>query len=759
MKKNIKHISILFLSLMCVMGMSLNSWALTDSELESIVQKTVNLDATKKLSASDEEAFDNLGYSVAISANFVVLGSPYEDDNGENSGAVYIYNRNTLGVNQWGEVTKLLASDGETGDLFGWSVAINGDNVIVGAINADAGAANSGAAYIFNRNQGGMDNWGEVKILVASDRDLNDFFGNSVSISGTTAIVGAYSNDDFGQDTGAAYIFERDEGGASNWGQVKKVLANDAEAANHFGYSVDIDGNLAAIGARWDNDNGARSGSVYIFGRDVGGPMNWGQVKKLLSSDGGASDYFGYSISLSGNIVLVGAWGDDDIAADSGAAYVFEKDEGGPNNWGQTKKIKATDCSLADRFGISVSLDGFNAIIGAYLDDEIVSNSGSAYLYERNEGGIGNWGETQKILAKDGAQSDAGASDFFGWSVAIHNETAAIGSYQNDPDAITNAGAAYVYFKMGALPPVDFFFTYISKPSKNSPHFDQDTVNPLVLEDEIFPGVPQKKPYDITKFIALGNPADFEKQGIINAEVHMGSYVIRRVKRACIEGSPISELQYCSSDYECGGTGLCQHVPKDQAITNVTVSNSSFGEVTVDLLQPDRLLVPSVKTFDFAPPVPNPDSMTVDHYKCYRVRNSKGSPRFEKTWRFISDQFIDAQINPDHFGDAKLYEIIKPSRFCNPVSENGEEIKDAEAYLMCYQVKFVKKYCLPGSPVNEMKPCKIDLHCGGENLCQRQELHERLTDVFINNQFDQPLQITVKREDELCVPSTLTIEP
>ena len=125
------------------------------------------------------------------------------------------------------EVKKLLASDAQTADNFGFSVAVSVDNAVVGAYREDAGGDDAGAVYVLGRDAGGANNWGEVKKLIASDSEDFDHFGQSVAISGDTAIVGA----DFegGGAAGAVYIFQRDQGGADNWGEVKKLLASDAE--------------------------------------------------------------------------------------------------------------------------------------------------------------------------------------------------------------------------------------------------------------------------------------------------------------------------------------------------------------------------------------------------------------------------------------------------------------------------------------------------------------------------------------------------
>ncbi len=268
---------------------------------------------------------------------------------------------------------KKLIPTGGKDDHFGYSVSISGDTVAVGAYGDSHNGANSGAAYIFYRDKGDPDNWGQVKKITTSDGEALDHFGYSVSISGDTLVVGAYKDD----DKGAAYIFERDEGGSDNWGQVKKVTASDGAVDDAFGYSVSIDGDTVVVGAYEDDDKG----SIYIFYRDEDTPDNWGQVKKITASDGASYDSFGYSISISGDTTVVGAAGDDDNGASSGSAYIFYRNQGGTNNWGEVQKITASDGAESDNFGCSVSIDNETLVVGANGDDASGTDSGSAYVY------------------------------------------------------------------------------------------------------------------------------------------------------------------------------------------------------------------------------------------------------------------------------------------------------------------------------------------------------------------------------------------
>ena len=338
------------------------------------------------------------------------------------------------------EVKKLTASDAQADHNFGFSVAVSGDTAVVGAAGDDAGGSDAGAAYVFGQGEGGAANWGQVKKLTASDAQDFDRLGASAALSGDTAVVGAITEDaPVAADAGAAYVFQRDQGGVDNWGQVKKLIASDAQASDQFGFSAAASGDVTIVGANGEDAGGGNAGAVYIFQRDQGSADNWGEVKKLTASDAQTNDFFGWSVSISNDTVVVGANGEDAGGSDAGAAYVFEQDEGGANNWGQVKKLTASDAQCCDRFGISVAISGETAVVGANVEDAGGStNAGAAYVFRRDEGGAGNWGETKKLTA-----SDAQAFDRFGNSV-VSGEIAVVGASREDEKA-SDAGAAYVF--------------------------------------------------------------------------------------------------------------------------------------------------------------------------------------------------------------------------------------------------------------------------------------------------------------------------
>ena len=355
---------------------------------------------------------------------------------GESSGSAYVFSRDQGGANNWGQVAKLCASDAAAWDQFGSRTAISGDTIVVGADNDNDAGERSGSAYVFSRDAGGANNWGQVAKLCASDAVAGDWFGWFVAISGDTIVVGAYGDDDAGEGSGSAYVFSRDQGGPNNWGQVAKLCASDAAAGDRFGVSVAISGDTLVIGAGLDDDAGNNSGSAYVFSRNEGGPNNWGQVTKLCASDAAAGDLFGSSVAVSGNTVAVGAHVDDDAGESSGSVYVFQYNG---TSWIEQAKLSAGDAAAGDMFGVGIAVSGDTiAVVAPLTDDPVVGpDVGSAYVFRRNGT---SWIEHAKL-----APSDAAANSQFGpIGIDISGNTVVVGrAYDNV--AGDWSGSAYVF--------------------------------------------------------------------------------------------------------------------------------------------------------------------------------------------------------------------------------------------------------------------------------------------------------------------------
>jgi hypothetical protein len=183
--------------------------------------------------------------------------------------------------------TKLTASDAAAGDGFGLSVSVRGDTAAIGTLGD---STYSGSVYVFTRDSVGS--WIEQVVLTASDAQANDRFGDSVSIDGDTLVVGAWGDDDNGDQSGAAYVFTRDA--ENGWSELEKLIASDAAAGDFFGCSVSVDGSTAMIGACHDNDGGSDSGSTYVFTRGAGD--KWAEHSQLTASDVSLGGLFGASV-------------------------------------------------------------------------------------------------------------------------------------------------------------------------------------------------------------------------------------------------------------------------------------------------------------------------------------------------------------------------------------------------------------------------------------------------------------------------------
>ena len=384
----------------------------------------------QKLTASDGAANDFFGFSVSISGETVVVGASGDTigaNSSQGSASVFTCPATTR---TWTQQAMHIATDGAAGDLFGSSVAISGETVVVGAYQDSIGANDDqGSVYVFVRSG---TTWSQQQKLTASDGETGDKFGSSVAISGETVVVGS-PNNSIGANPaqGSVYVFVRS---GTTWSQQQKLTASDGAANDEFGSSVAISGETVAVGARSD-DIGANSnqGSASVFVRSG---TTWSQQQQLTASDGAADDRFGFSVAISGETVVVGARFDD-IGANSnqGSASVFVRNG---TTWSQQQQLMAADGAANDQFGISVAISGERVVIGTLLDDIGASNDqGSASVFVRTGT---TWSEQQKLTASDGA-----ASDFFGYSVAISGETVVGGAPNDVVGANTDQGSASVF--------------------------------------------------------------------------------------------------------------------------------------------------------------------------------------------------------------------------------------------------------------------------------------------------------------------------
>ncbi|WP_428310873.1 GEVED domain-containing protein [Hydrocarboniphaga sp.] len=344
------------------------------------------------------------GQSVAIESGTILVGAPYA----LGYGAAYVF---TGSGSNWTLQQRLMDTDAATaGDMFGWSVALSGDTALIGAYLDHQGLAIKGSAFVFVRSGS---SWTQQARLSHDDppgpAGLNHQFGNSVALSGDTAVIGSATNN--------AFVFVRS---GSSWAEQAVLPSANQSILNGFALSVAITGDTLMIGAR-SEDIGSivDQGTVYVYTRSG---TSWTQQAQLLASDGGQKDYFGSAIAMSGDTAVLGANGDGKTA---GSAYVFRLLD---SAWVEEDKLKADDRLKGDQFGSVVALSGDTALIGAPKDN----GSGSAYMFIRN-GTV--WAQQAHLTAAGGVTA-----------VALSADTALLGSSQ----ANGQTGAGTVYQRAGS---------------------------------------------------------------------------------------------------------------------------------------------------------------------------------------------------------------------------------------------------------------------------------------------------------------------
>ena len=321
----------------------------------------------------------NFGMASAFGASEMVVGQP---QNQTSPGAVYIYHRSLDGAT-WSQAAKLTASDGKTGNRFGLAIDIDGNTLLVGAMEADSGR---GAAYLFEKDvaSGG---WSEVKKLSVDDAGENDNLGTGVALSGNLAVIGAPQHN---EDTGAAYIFYRNPNSGA-WSQAFKFVGSDVGAGDRFGGAVATANGKIFVGSTRHND---RAGAVYIFGYDQT-THEFKEEAKLVNSDTTVARSFGAAIHLYDDLALIGAPGQppgpESGTPVDGAVFAFQFDAG-TATWVEQAKIQPSDGAPMNLFGFSVDYDGDQAMIGA---PGVSQFHGTAYLFEKNDDGT--WTEAGRL--------------------------------------------------------------------------------------------------------------------------------------------------------------------------------------------------------------------------------------------------------------------------------------------------------------------------------------------------------------------------
>ena len=344
------------------------------------------------------------------------------------------------GIAQAADITqtaKLLPNSGEgaSADRMGQSVAVSNDTAVVGAYLANESSgtiADAGTVHVFKRDS--STTWSRQQKISSPIPTASDQFGNAVAISGDTLVVAAVQDDETSaSNSGAVYVYTR----ASNvWTLQQRLIASSATASAAFGRSVAVDGDTLIVGASQANSG---TGAAYVFTRSGN---TWAQQQILLASDAAANDYFGGSVAISGDRLIVGAErANVGTKIDVGAAYVFRRN--GVGTWVAQTKLTPTTFTNDDNFGISVSISGATIVVGQpYLGEGVDSNKGAAIVFVEQ---AGTWVNQATLVA-----SDAKANDFFGRSVAISGDLLVSGSYFDDFSTVVNGGSSYLFRRTGS---------------------------------------------------------------------------------------------------------------------------------------------------------------------------------------------------------------------------------------------------------------------------------------------------------------------
>ena len=380
-----------------------------------------------KILASNGQPGDQFGYSVAIDGDTVLVGAIRADRNAqEDTGAAYVYE---LGADGWKLKAELLSDELRAGDTLGGNVALKGSDAALGVIGRDDVANNAGAVLLFSRQLG---QWSKAQWLTAVDGKAGDAFGQSIALTENTMVIGSPRSDTPEKDSGAAYVFQRVNG---RWQFQEKLSAADGAEGDLFGISVAIDDNTILVGADLNDEKAEKAGAVYAFIFDG---SQWHQQAKLVAADGDTTDIFGVRVALAADTALISARRDDieGIGVDAGSAYIFERSRG---KWEQRLKLQAVDGQADDRFARAVALSADTAIISAMNHDANGDNTGALYVYRKKRG---DWVYSSKIVANDGK-----AGDRLGWNVALSQNKSLLNVVAASPSRADNgpdAGAVYI---------------------------------------------------------------------------------------------------------------------------------------------------------------------------------------------------------------------------------------------------------------------------------------------------------------------------
>jgi gliding motility-associated-like protein len=375
-----------------------------------------------KILASDGVANQNYGGALRISEDYLVVGTTINNINS----SVYVYSKDNNG--NWANEQKLSSPFDDTSYYFGISVSIAGNTIVIGAPNYDNQLTNTGAAYVYEVDSNGQ--WNFKQTLLVPNINENDHFGHIVYNTADYIIVNGRELIANTDNEISVYIFEKNQNG--DWYNTQKIDLSQFGIGNSENY-ISMYGDYLVIGDHHYSEIGLFNGAVHIYKKNVSG--TWEYDTTIVASDGEEGDYFGTSVSIYENTLVVGASYSDAFGEFSGAAYVYELD--GNGNWGNEQKLLPSEGVGPEVFGYDVEIHGDRLIVGAAFQSNFAPSAGAAYTFQRSE-------NSEWIMEDIYAPLDLNGFDAFGWAVSIVAGEIAIGANHHDGNGIEDSGAVYV---------------------------------------------------------------------------------------------------------------------------------------------------------------------------------------------------------------------------------------------------------------------------------------------------------------------------
>ena len=534
-------------------------WGLDNVAVEADGQVVYTFDAESDMSgpvvevaqllAADRQADDTLGRAVAVQEDLLAVGAPVEVadnllDQNQRAGALYLFARNPSALYQWAEIQKLTPGDGAPNDRFGWTVALDANLLVVGAPWADMGGnRDQGAVYLFARSQADPNRWEQIQKLVAPDGAAADRFGRALALNGGGLVIGAKEK---------AYVFYRR--GADQWSLVKTLTASDGQPEDRYGDSVALDGDIILIGAS-GAPIGANylQGAAYLYQRNQGGADNWGAIKKLTAPDGDVFTFFGHPVLLANQQAIIGGVGKQQI-------YIFSRNFGGVESWAEVQRLTSMDGRVTYGFGSHLAYQNGRLLVGT-------GNRGE--LFERVSGDV-LWLPLRKL------QGSAGSGADFASSFALWDNLAFVGAPSvSSPDQGWH-GALYLFdVTRPAAPTVRFAQSdYAVQESggnarvqvvldRPSPYPLAITYDTSLMEHEALPGE-DYTPVSGTLSIATG-----ATEGVINVPItndeHLELTERLNINLGRVAGGLLGELNWATVTILDDDTvGACDFVAHDE---------------------------------------------------------------------------------------------------------------------------------------------------------------------------------------------------